>query len=429
MNMAYSKDQPYNDLPLLLPDRGMWETINIYKKLSEARAALAELKGRLPIIPNPLMLINTLVLQEAKDSSTIENIFTTNDALYKAFSSSSPNTDPATKEVLRYREALWNAFTKTNVANEFSVNLTVEIFKTITGKEEGIRNNQVYIGSNSFVVYTPPEPGDVLNEKLSNWFDVALRDDGIDPLIKMVILHYQFEAIHPFSDGNGRTGRILNVLYLCMQKMIDLPVIYLSKYILEHKNDYYRFLREVTETAAWENWVIYMLEAVKQTSSITLDKVNAIYESYLATIEKVKAEAPEIYSRELIEVIYNQPYSKIATLEEKKIASRNTASKYLRKLEKLGILASEVVGRETRFYLIYWPVIDPLAQNRLKFVRVCAYMHNLSAFNARRAQNVRNVVRVSFLMHKHCAHSLVAHKNWMIFCASLRICPFLENIK
>jgi len=347
--MAYSKDQPYNDLPLLLPDRGMWETINVYKKLSDARAALAELKGRLPIIPNPLMLINTLVLQEAKDSSTIENIFTTNDALYKAFSSSGPNTDPATKEVLRYREALWNAFTKTNVANEFSVNLTVEIFKTITGKDEGIRNNQVYIGSNSSVVYTPPEPGDVLNEKLSNWFDVALRNDGIDPLIKMVILHYQFEAIHPFSDGNGRTGRILNVLYLCMEKMIDLPVIYLSKYILEHKNDYYRFLREVTETAAWENWVIYMLEAIKQTSSITLDKVNAIYESYLSTIEKVKTEAPDIYSRELIEVIYNQPYSKIASLEKKGIASRNTASKYLRKLEELGILASEVVGRETLY--------------------------------------------------------------------------------
>ena len=347
--MAYSKDRPYNDLPLLLPDRSRWETINVYKKLSEARAALAELKGRLPIIPNPLMLINTLVLQEAKDSSTIENIFTTNDALYKAFSSSNSNTDPATKEVLRYREALWNAFTKTNVANEFSVNLTVEIFKTITGKDEGIRINQVYIGSISSVVYTPPEPGNVLNEKLSNWFDVALRDDGIDPLIKMVILHYQFEAIHPFSDGNGRTGRILNVLYLCMEKMIDLPVIYLSKYILEHKNDYYRFLREVTETAAWENWVIYMLEAIKQTSHITLDKVNAIYESYLATIEKVKTEAPEIYSRELIEVIYNQPYSKIAILEEKKIASRNTASKYLRKLEKLGILASEVVGRETLY--------------------------------------------------------------------------------
>ncbi len=347
--MAYSKDQPYNDLPLLLPDRSMWETINVYKKLSEARAALAELKGRLPIIPNPLMLINTLVLQEAKDSSTIENIFTTNDALYKAFSSSGPNTDPATKEVLRYREALWNAFTKINVSNNFSVNLTIEIFKTITGKEEGIRNNQVYIGSNSFVVYTPPEPGNILNEKLSNWFDITLRDDGIDPLIKMIILHYQFEAIHPFSDGNGRTGRILNVLYLCMEKMIDLPVIYLSKYILEHKNDYYRFLREVTETAAWENWVIYMLEAVKQTSSITLDKVNAIYESYLATIEKVKTEAPEIYSRELIEIIYNQPYSKIAILEEKKIASRNTASKYLRKLEKLGILASEVVGRETLY--------------------------------------------------------------------------------
>lgn len=347
--MAYSKEQPYNDLPMLLPDKSTWETYNVYKNLTKARAALAELKGRLPIIPNPLMLINTLVLQEAKDSSTIENIFTTDDALYKAFSAPGSKTDPATKEVLRYREALWNAFMKMKGTNDFSVNLAVEIFKAITEKDEGIRNVQVYIGSSTSVVYTPPVPGDILVEKLNNWFGVAANDQSIDPLIKMAMLHYQFEAIHPFTDGNGRTGRILNVLYLCKEKMIDLPVIYLSKYILEYKNDYYRFLREVTENGRWENWIIYMLQAVKRTAIVTLDKVNSIYESYIETIEKVKTEAPSIYSRELIEIIYNQPYCKIAILEQKKIASRNTASKYLRKLEELGILASEVVGRETLY--------------------------------------------------------------------------------
>jgi len=347
--MSFQKDQPYNDLPLLLPDKSVWETLDVYKKLADARAALAELKGRLPIIPNPLMLINTLVLQEAKDSSTIENIFTTNDELYKAFSSSNSNTDPATKEVLRYREALWNAFTKMKIPSDFSVDLAVEIFKTITGKDEGIRNILVYIGSTNRVVYTPPDHGNILMEKLNNWFDTALNDNSIDPLIKMAMLHYQFEAIHPFTDGNGRTGRILNVLYLCNKKLIDLPVIYLSKYILEYKNDYYRFLREVTENGKWTNWIIFMLDAVKQTAAFTLDKVNTIYESYLAAIEKVKIEAPEIYSRELIEVIYNQPYCKIAILEEKKIASRNTASKYLRKLEELGVLSSETVGRETLY--------------------------------------------------------------------------------
>jgi Fic family protein len=271
-----------------LPDRSVWETINVYKKLAEARSALAELKGRLPIIPNPLMLINTLVLQEAKDSSTIENIFTTNDELYKAFSSPGVSTNPATKKVLRYREALWNAFAKLKSPSDYSVNLAVEIFKTITGKKEEIRTVQVYIRSPNSVVYTPPKQGSILIEKLNNWFDTALNNNSIDPLIKMALLHYQFEAIHPFTDGNGRTGKILNVLYMCKEKLIDLPVIYISKYILEHKNDYYWFLKDVTENGTWENWTLFMLDAVKQTSVITLQKVNAIYESYLAAIESMR---------------------------------------------------------------------------------------------------------------------------------------------
>lgn len=346
--MSFRREQPFNDLPLLLPNKRNWETLDVYKKLADARAALAELKGRLPIIPNPLMLINTLVLQEAKDSSTIENIFTTNDALYKAFSSNL-TTDPSTKEVLRYREALWNAFSKLKKPSDYSVRLAIEIFKKITDKKEEIRKVRVYIGSSTHTVYTPPEPGKILSEKLNNWFDVALNDKTVDPLIKMAILHYQFEAIHPFSDGNGRTGRILNVLFLCNEKLIDLPVIYLSKYILENKNDYYRFLREVTEESKWESWILFMLDAVHRTAVLTLNKVNAIYEDYISVIEKVKTKAPDIYSHELIEVIYNQPYCKIAILEEKKIASRNTASKYLRRLEELGIIVSEVVGRETLY--------------------------------------------------------------------------------
>lgn len=346
--MAFNKEKPYNELPLLLPDKKNWETIAVYKKLADARASLAELKGRLPIIPNPLMLINTLVLQEAKDSSTIENIFTTNDDLYKAFSSNLTN-DLSTKEVLRYREALWNAFTKMKKSSDYSEKLAVEIFKTITEKKEEIRKVQVYIGSSNHIVYTPPSPGNVLKEKLNNWFDIALKDKIVDPLIKMAMLHYQFEAIHPFTDGNGRTGRILNVLYLCKEKLIDLPVIYLSKFILDNKNDYYKFLRAVTENKKWESWILFMLDGVNETAKLTLNKVNAIYEEYLSAIEKVRTQAPEIYTHELIEVLFNQPYCKIAILEEKKIASRNTASKYLRRLEELGILASEIVGRETLY--------------------------------------------------------------------------------
>lgn len=346
--MSFSKDQPYNDLPLLLPDSSNWEKLSIYKKLAEARAALAELKGRLPIIPNPLMLINTLVLQEAKDSSTIENIFTTNDQLYKALSSST-TTDTATKEVLRYREALWNSFNEIKSPADFSLELAVKIFKLITGKTEEVRTVQVYIGSTTHVVYTPPEPGAVLLEKLNNWFDSALTNKELDPLLKMAILHYQFEAIHPFSDGNGRTGRILNVLFLSLENLLDLPVLYLSKYILRNKNDYYRLLREVTENNNWENWILYMLEAVRDSSVFTLEKVNAIFNNYNSVIEKVKAEAADVYSHELIDVIFSQPYCKISILEERKIASRNTASKYLKKLEEIGILSSETVGREVLY--------------------------------------------------------------------------------
>lgn len=346
--MSFVKEKPYNKLPLLLPDKNNWETIDVYKKLADARAALAELKGRLPIIPNPLMLINTLVLQEAKDSSTIENIFTTNDALYKAFSSNLTN-DISTKEVLRYREALWNAFTKMKKPSDYSEKLAVEIFRTITDKKEEIRKVQVYIGSKDHIVYTPPSSGNILKEKLNNWFDIALKDKSVDPLIKMAILHYQFEAIHPFSDGNGRTGRVLNVLYLCKEKLIDLPVIYLSKFILDNKNDYYKLLRDVTENKKWESWILFMLGGVNETAKLTLNKVNSIYGEYLSVIEKVKEKAPDIYTRELIEIIFNQPYCKIAILEEKKIASRNTASKYLRRLEELGILVSEIVGRETLY--------------------------------------------------------------------------------
>jgi len=347
--MSYSKDHPYNSLPLHLPDASLLEKVSIYKKLTEARVALAELKGRLPIIPNPLMLINTLVLQEAKDSSTIENIFTTNDKLYKAFSSTASNTDSATKEVLRYREALWNSFTQVQSPADFSIHLAVNIFQLITEKKEEVRIGQVYIGNSTRIVYTPPEPGTVLLEKLNNWFDVARNNKDLDPLLKMAILHYQFEAIHPFSDGNGRTGRILNVLYLCLKKLLDLPVLYLSKYILDNKNDYYRLLREVTETNVWENWILYILDAVKQTSIFTLQKVNAIFDNYTAVIEKVKSEAKDIYSRELIDVIFSQPYCKISILEDQHIASRNTASKYLKKLEEIGILTSETVGRETLY--------------------------------------------------------------------------------
>lgn len=346
--MTFSADQPYNDLPLLPPSQYIWETIDIYKVLTEARAALAELKGRCPIIPNPMMLINTLVLQEAKDSSSIENIFTTSDKLYRAFASNVPQPDPHTKEVLRYRQALLEAWNQIN-NDGISLELIEEIYQQIKETEDGVRNEEVYIGNSYQTIYTPPCGKDVITKKIKNWIDFANADDGIDPLIKLAILHYQFEAIHPFSDGNGRTGRVMNVLYLSTTGILDDPVLYLSKYINTYKNDYYRLLREVTENGNWSDWILYMLKGLKETAVHTLKKVNAIYNLFQQTQEKVKAEAGDIYSYELVEMLFNQPYCKIGFLLDAKIASRNTASKYLNRLVDLRILTKKQSGNESLY--------------------------------------------------------------------------------
>ncbi|MFQ6031925.1 MAG: Fic family protein [Candidatus Zixiibacteriota bacterium] len=321
----------------------------MYKKLAEARAALAELKGRLPVVPNPLMLINTLVLQEARDSSEIENVVTTSDRLYRAFTSSRPNADPVTKEVLRYREALWDAFQHLQKTKKWKLDWIIHIFRTIMQKDETVRTGQVYIGSPYNVVYTPPEPGKILDEKLKNWLEYTLSENSIDPLIRMAISHYQFEAIHPFSDGNGRTGRILNVPYLTHHSLLDLPVLYISKHILEFKNEYYRLFTEVTEKENWESWMIFMLEAVHRTSQFTLGKVNAIYDLFNEVRREVREKARDMYSRELIEVLFSQPYCKIQVLVDQKIASRNTASKYLKKMVDMGILQIEKEGKENLY--------------------------------------------------------------------------------
>lgn len=342
------KSKPYNRLPLLPPSQEVWEKIEVYKVLAEARAALAELKGRCPVIPNPLMLINTLVLQEAKDSSSIENIFTTSEKLYRAFASSTIAADPQTKEVLRYRQALlaaWDNLKKTDL----SVSIMENIYHEIKEKDDGVRDNEVYIGNAFEIIYTPPCCKKVILEKLNNWIDFTREDHAIDPLIKMAILHYQFEAIHPFSDGNGRTGRVLNVLFLSKFGLLDSPILYLSKYINAYKDDYYRLLKGVTNFGNWTAWIIYMLTAVKETAIYTLKKVNNIYSLFQETLDTVQKEIPDVYSYELVSLLFEQPYCKIAFLVDKGIASRNTASKYLGALEKIGILKKEQSGSESLY--------------------------------------------------------------------------------
>jgi len=344
----FKPDQPYNDLPLLPPGKETWETLSVYKILAEARAAMAELKGRMPIIPNPLMLVNTLVLQEAKESSSIENIVTSSDKLYKAFASTTTEPDPQTKEVLRYRTALYDAWLQQQQSG-IDLGLIENIYRKIKDKEDGVRDKPVYIGNRFQVVYTPPCCFDVLSEKLDDWLNFAQADDGIDPLIKMAMLHYQFEAIHPFTDGNGRTGRVLNVLYLTQVGIIDQPVLYLSQYINAFKSDYYRLLRAVTENGEWEAWLVYMLTAIKVTAIETLNKINQIHELLLETIEEVRSDAADIYNRELVDMLFVQPYCKIRFLVDGGIASRNTASKYLNRLVELDILELEKIGNESLY--------------------------------------------------------------------------------
>jgi Fic family protein len=223
------------------------------------------------------------------------------------------------------------------------------IYRKIKDKEDGVRDTPVYIGNRFQVVYTPPCCHDVLTEKLNNWLHFSKTNDGIDPLIKMAILHYQFEAIHPFTDGNGRTGRVLNILYLTQTGIIDQPILYLSQYINAFKSDYYRLLRGVTENGEWEAWLVYMLTAVEATAIETLNLINQIYDLLQSTIEKVKIEAADIYSRELVDLLFVQPYCKISFLVDSGVASRNTASKYLNRLVELDILALEKIGNESLY--------------------------------------------------------------------------------
>lgn len=343
--MKHSLDKPYNDLPELLPDEKYWKTIRIYEQITTASRALAELKGRLSAIPNPRIFINTLSLQEAKDSSSIENIFTTNDKLFRAFTVDS-EADSHTKEVLRYGKALIDAFNVIKSRNEFSIEFIERIYRNIKDEKDGIRDFSVYIGNDYKRIYTPPCCKDVILKKLDNWITVAnSKSDEIDPLIKMAILYYQFETIHPFKDGNGRTGRVINVLFLSAYGLLDEPVLYLSKYINEHKSDYYRLLIEVTQSRNWEEWILFMLKAVEETSKHTLYKVLSIMELFEETKEKIQSEAQEIYSFELLEILFMQVYCKYAFLVENGIASRNTASKYLNRLEEIEILEKEKVGK------------------------------------------------------------------------------------
>lgn len=361
--MRFDPDKPYNDLPLLPPEEEL-ETKAVLRKAIAANKALAELKGAGDLIPNQGVLINAIVLQEAKLSSEIENVVTTNDELYRAFADAGQTANPYTKEVLHYSEALWHGCELLKKRNRLlTTNLFIELFQIVKQTTEGLRRGagtKLANPASKKIIYTPPEGENVLRAKLANLEKFIHGHDELDPLIKLAVLHYQFEAIHPFSDGNGRTGRIINILYLLDRGLIDTPVLYLSRYIIENKDGYYRALRKVTETGAWESWVLYMLEGVEETARSTRGRIVAIKELMNKTADTVRKKAPKIYSKDLVEVIFRQPYSKIKFLEEMGIGNRQTASVYLKGLEEIGVLRGVKRGREV--YYLNGKFLDLLAK-------------------------------------------------------------------
>ncbi len=344
----YNKEKPYNDLPLLPPKADI-ETKEILKAAIDANRSLAELKGIAKTIPNQSILISALPLQEARSSSEIENVVTKNDKLYEAIASSANNYDPQTKEVLRYREALWEGYNELKERGLLTTNLYTKIYQKIKETNAGIRVTPGTKISNSRgeVIYTPPEGEQIIRDKLKNLEEFIYAEDELDDLIKLALIHYQFEAIHPFTDGNGRTGRIICVLFLILKEHLELPILYLSKYIIENKNEYYKRLRSVTENNEWHQWITYLLKTVKHTADFTAEKITQIKGLVNQTIEEAKKKLPSrVYSKELIELIFEEPYCKTEFVVNASIAKRQTAAEYLKELEKAGFLKSKKVGKE-----------------------------------------------------------------------------------
>jgi len=342
-------DKPFNSLPPLPPMKNV-ATNKVLQRTTPVARAVAELKGVGRVIPNQAILIDSLILQEAKASTEIENIVTTADAVYKAFSASTKQIDSATKEVLRYREALWYGYNQLEQRPILSTNLFIDCVQILKQNKAGIRNTpgtKIVNASRGEVLYTPPEGESRIRDMLGDLEKYIHEEDGLDPLIKLPLLHYQFEAIHPFMDGNGRTGRILNLLYLTLHGLLDYPVLYLSKFIIENKNDYYRLLRGVTSNQEWEPWILFMLNGIEETAIYSRDKILAIKELMDTTVDRARDLLPsKVFSKELIELLFERPYTKIQHLMDKDIAKRETASMYLKELESVHLLKSQRVGKE-----------------------------------------------------------------------------------
>lgn len=311
---------------------------------------MAELKQAAQLIPNPSVLINTLPLLEARASSEIENIVTTTDRLFQ-FRHEDEQADPATREALRYSHALLHGF-RTLKTHPLSTRTAERICSEIKGVEMSVRRvpgTALASERSNKVIYTPPEGEDRIRALLANWERFLHTATQFDPVIRMAVAHYQFEAIHPFADGNGRTGRVLNSLFLIQEDLLTLPILYLSRYIIRNKPAYYRLLLDVTRKDAWEPWLLYMIQGVEETAEWTTAKIAAIRGLSEHTAEWVRMKLPKIYSLELVNLIFERPYCRIVNLSEAGIAKRQTASQYLRQLDRIGVLQETPVGKEKLF--------------------------------------------------------------------------------
>ena len=352
----YDRHIPYNNLPPLPPESALYMDEEVGAKLVLASRRLAELKGLAATLPNQSIFVNTIALREAKASSAIENIVTTDDELYRCLSYQEDDyLEGPAKEILHYREALWGGFQDITREKTLSIETIVDIFRQVKQTHDGIRPYQAEIvikkrGWGSLVaetVYTPPRGKGVVEKKMTEMISF-LNDETathIDPLLKMAMAHYQFEAIHPFRDGNGRTGRILCIIYLIQKGLLDLPILYLSAYILQNKDAYYHALNSVTGLRDWKQWILYMLEAVSQTAEYTIDKINRI-RALMEKTESIIRESKLQLARLNLSKLFEQPYIRPKNLLSDTIKSINTAKKYLGQLEQLGLLSKERIGKE-----------------------------------------------------------------------------------
>lgn len=341
-------------LPLLPPDVEL-ESRLVLRQLAPAHRYLAELKGMAATIPNESILINTLTLQEAKDSSEIENIITTHDELYKEALFHKYAGNPAAKEVNDYAAALRIGFEEVRADRLITVNRLLEIHQVLEQNNAGLRRlpgTELKNLSTGETVYTPPQEHGYIIELMTN-LEQFINDDKMvyaDPLVKMAVIHYQFESIHPFYDGNGRTGRILNILYLVAQELLDIPILYLSRYIIQNKGEYYRLLQAVRDENSWEAWILYMLKGVESTSKQTIGLIREMKRLMQDYKQRIRSELPKIYSQDLLNNLFRHPYTKIEFVKQDLRVSRITATKYLEKLTEAGFVDKHKLGRNN-FYV------------------------------------------------------------------------------